>query len=684
MAHWSMSEAPISCGAESMSRPTRESTNTLTPLTYRPDIDGLRGLSILSVIVFHYFPRVAPGGFVGVDVFFVISGFLISGIILKSLKAGSFSYATFYGRRIKRIFPSLVTILVVSLAAGWVFLFPSDWRALGKHVFAGAAFLSNIALMREGGYFDSSAKPLLHLWSLGVEEQFYIIWPLLLVFVFRKRAATLPSILLVLGISLSLNLWYVDKKPSADFYFPAMRIWELALGASLAYVAMFLREKNGSGSSPTELLENRHVRFALSLAGMSLLLVSLIFVNENKPFPGWQALLPTLGASLAIAAGPSAWFNRVALSSRPMVFLGLISYPLYLWHWPLLVFTKILTPGKLTWPLGVAAILVSISMAWLTYELVETPLRHHKSTVAVPCLLASAVGLIGLAGLIGRAVVQPRLQKNGSLVEAAAADWEYPFSGNFGKNADFHTGSLTGRPDEQVLFIGDSHMEQYYSRIKSQMARHPGQFPTAVFATYGLCPPLPGIRSRHGYACDKFFDFALGQANNPLVKTVVFSAFWENYFGYETDGDKTTKVYRADDALRMKGPGMPLAVQEFDEFGSSIRSLRSQGKRVFIILSNPTSIVFDPKKMVSHFTGAFHARDLEISELRTSRLILDRLKAVGVQCGAIVIDPVPYLCNATTCKTTSEQGLPLYKDDNHLRSSYVADHATFIDEIYKN
>ena len=264
---------------------------------YRPDIDGLRAFSILSVIIFHCFPRVLPSGFTGVDIFFVISGFLISGIIFKSLSVGAFSYATFYSQRIKRIFPALIIVLVATVLAGWLFLFPREWQQLGKHVFAGVAFLSNIALMREGRYFDRSlAKPLLHLWSLGIEEQFYIAWPLLLAYVWKRRSLTLPFIILVLSTSFALNLWYVGMHPFYVFYFPATRFWELAVGALLSYVTLFRSNSRLCRFS----LHNPRISSSMSLAGLVLLVASL-FIAKNNAYPGAWALLPTSGAFLTTA-----------------------------------------------------------------------------------------------------------------------------------------------------------------------------------------------------------------------------------------------------------------------------------------------------------------------------------------------------------------------------------------------
>jgi peptidoglycan/LPS O-acetylase OafA/YrhL len=665
--------SPIENAAAALSTPLR-------PADYRPDIDGLRAFSILCVLIFHYFPAKLPGGFIGVDIFFVISGYLISGIIFKSLSTGAFSFFTFYARRVRRIFPALIVVLIATLLSGWLFLFPFEWRQLGEHVFAGAAFVSNIVLMGETGYFNAqSNRPLLHLWSLGIEEQFYIVWPLLLVLVWKKRSATLPSILVVLSVSFALNLWYIGQRPLEAFYFPATRFWELALGALLAYGTMFRPHSRVLGISSQ--------RFDLSplcsLVGLSLLLASLVFITENRAFPGAWALLPTTGAFLTIAAGPKAWFNRVLLSSRPMVFLGLISYPLYLWHWPILFFARLLSPAAITWPIAGAALLASLTLSCLTYTLVESPLRRHPHPFAVPCLLAIVMGAIGLFGMtISHYKVGPRLHPDEDILNAID-DWSYPFDFNLKKADGFRTGQIGGQAGKQVLFIGDSHVEQYYSRVIALMEQHPGQLPTSSFATYGGCPPFPGVnRIRPGYACDKFFDYAIARAGASQVSTVVFSAWWEMYFGYESNGNKVSSLRRIGDGPRTIRPSLQMADLTMSDFGRAIRSLTTHGKRVFVILSNPAAIFYNPLAMVSRITGVTQARDLDRGALQTTLPIIDRLRAVSIQSGATVIDPVPYLCGESVCRTTTDSGLPMYKDNDHLRSSYVARYATFIDQIY--
>ncbi|TAN84107.1 MAG: acyltransferase, partial [Gallionella sp.] len=356
---------------------------------YRPDIDGLRAIAVLSVVIFHAFPSLAHGGFVGVDIFFVISGFLISKHIWEELGAGVFSIRTFYARRIRRIFPALSLVLLACLVMGWVILAPGEYEQLGKHVVAGAVFVSNIVLWKESGYFDNAAdtKPLLHLWSLGIEEQFYIVWPLLLAFFWRYTRHFGWMFPCILGASLAYSMVVVRHDAVADFYSPLTRFWELALGAGLAF--MVARKQAASAMS----------RSLISWIGLCLILAAIMVIEKEDPFPGTLALLPTLGAACLIYAGEGVWLNRQVLSHRLLVWIGLISYPLYLWHWPLLSFARIMESGTPSVGARIWLVAASIALAWLTYRFLERPVRSRPRSGNIVLALCLAMLLLGAAGL---------------------------------------------------------------------------------------------------------------------------------------------------------------------------------------------------------------------------------------------------------------------------------------------
>ena len=340
---------------------------------YRSDIDGLRAIAVLSVLIFHAFPEWLSGGFIGVDVFFIISGYLISTIIFENINERRFSFVEFYTRRVNRIFPALFVVLIFSYAFGWLNLLADDFAQLGKHIAGGAGFVSNLVLWNESGYFDKAAelKPLLHLWSLGIEEQFYFVWPLAIFFIARWPKKVLPFILVLTGISFGLNVLYINTNPVATFYSPITRFWELLIGSLLAYLTIYRL-------SVLQAIQVKHQHW-LSALGLVLILLGSFILNQKSAFPGWWALMPTVGAALVIGAGTNAWCNQKILSSKVLVWFGLISFPLYLWHWPLLTFARLQEGETPSWLFRAGLVLASIALAWLTYRFVERPIRFNAS-----------------------------------------------------------------------------------------------------------------------------------------------------------------------------------------------------------------------------------------------------------------------------------------------------------------
>jgi peptidoglycan/LPS O-acetylase OafA/YrhL len=384
-------------------------------LTYRPDIDGLRAVAVLSVMMYHAFPAALSGGFVGVDIFFVISGFLISTIIFDGLESNRFSFSDFYSRRIRRIFPALAMVLLAAFVFGWFILYPDEYRQLGKHMAGGAGFVSNFVLWRESGYFDAAAetKPLLHLWSLGIEEQFYIAFPLLAWLLWRARLNTLSFVALVGVLSFTLNLSFVYREPAMTFYMPQTRIWELLIGSALALLVTdvpgrmaALDESVGRVLRSVIYRADADVPAEAILAntrawlGVLLISVALLKITRDTHFPGTWAMLPTMGTALLIWAGPLAYVNRELLSSRILVWIGRISYPLYLWHWVLLTYGRIALDKTPSAGMRCAALALAFLLAWLTHLLVEKPLRFggHRRQKAFALVVAMiAIGCAGFA-----------------------------------------------------------------------------------------------------------------------------------------------------------------------------------------------------------------------------------------------------------------------------------------------
>lgn len=442
-----------------------------TSSQYRPDIDGLRAVAILFVLGFHAFPNFFKGGFVGVDVFFVISGFLISGIILKALEKKTFTYADFYSRRIKRIFPALLVVLTVFMIFGWWALFSDEYASLGKHVASGAGFISNITLWYEVGYFDiaSELKPMLHLWSLGIEEQFYILWPALLVFFYKRTRRLFMTICL---LSLASFLIYVGGRQiginSVDaFYFPITRFWELLLGSSLAYLAIYHRGLVAAVSDKLGWVQNQKlISEILSYLGLVLLVISIIILSKDNSLHRLGLLLPALGSFFLISSGSQTWVNRNILACRPMVFVGLISYPLYLWHWPLLSFARRIESGTPSIKLRLMMLVASIILAWLTYQFIEKPVRFstYRFMPIMLCLVMLLVGLTGLTiylkdGFNFRYPVQEKLiqsMERGEIIEDEVCKkiYEADIGNNYCR--------MVGSSKKHIFVVGDSHSQAIY------------------------------------------------------------------------------------------------------------------------------------------------------------------------------------------------------------------------------
>jgi len=327
-----------------------------------------------------------PGGFIGVDIFFVISGFLITGIIVRECDLQRFSLRTFYGRRIRRIFPALITVLLAALVLGWLWMLPSAYAQLSSDVFASAAFFSNIALLLQSGYFDieSGKKPLLHLWSLGIEEQFYLFWPLILMLVARMRLGFLAAASVIGVASFALNVVLIGSDPVATFYLPFTRVWELSAGAALACGWGYVGQTSAASNW----------RAAI---GLLLVAAAAAVLDSRSAFPGWWAVLPVAGSALLLSA-PAAWGCRHLAASTALVRIGLVSYPLYLWHWPLLVFFGIIKFAPLTLLDRGLVVGLSFVLAWLTYRFIEIPFRFGRPALLRIVSLCLGMGLVAAAG----------------------------------------------------------------------------------------------------------------------------------------------------------------------------------------------------------------------------------------------------------------------------------------------
>ena len=609
---------------------------------YRPDIDGLRALAVSLVVIYHAFPYWLPGGFIGVDIFFVISGYLISSIIFKSLQTGQFSFADFYARRIRRIFPALFLVLAACYAMGWFVLPAAEYQQLGKHIAAGAAFVANFALWQESGYFDAEAvsKPLLHLWSLGIEEQFYIIWPLLLWLAWRLSGRWIIWLLAFAGLlSFAANLWSIERDLVAAFYSPLSRFWELLVGAMLAWRVLQVPAK-----------DNRYAN-ACANSGALLIFIGVLLVDDSVRFPGWWAVLPTVGASLLIAAGQEAWINRRLLAAGPVVWFGLISFPLYLWHWPLLSFLRAVVSQQpsLFWLSG--AVLLAILLSVLTYYFIERPIRartHQRSAVAILLFLVLLLGFLGYnaytrAGLQFRAIAKA--------TELPVYDWSSGYrygrcflSGETGHPADF-AAECDGDDDLSQPLVGlwgDSHAASLYPGIAS-LAKERG-YRVAQFATSG-CPPLLDFTIANRPECVGINKDAFARLVALRPATVLLAGHWSIY-----DGKGGWSLL--DDALLEK----------------TIRHLQAVGIGHIVLVGHlPTFKAGKPSIARNSFVAGKNDR----TKMGFNDWIVphdQRIRQLAGRSGIGYFSPLELLCNERGCLISAapDRFLPMAWDSSHL------------------
>jgi len=639
--------------------------------TYRADIDGLRAVAVLSLVAYHAFPDWLHGGFVGVDIFFVISGYLISGIVFGSLQRDGFSFSEFYIHRVKRLFPALILVLLASYGAGWLVLLPGEFSSLGLNIVGSAGFIANLVLWAESGYFDSAAasKPLLHLWSLGIEEQFYLFWPLLLYLGWRWRCNLLWLILLILTASFLGNIWKIGSEPIAVFYLPLTRFWELLVGSLLAHFAF---KHQVSDQAVGNVITARFNNFKAAL-GLTLIMFSVVGLRKDFAYPGGWAVLPVGGAFLLIAAGPTAWLNRRLLANSVLVWFGLISYPLYLWHWPLLSFLHIIKSGNPSSLLRCTAVLLSIVLAWLTWRFVERPIRQIRRG-ALPITLALVAGIV-LAGGLGyyafdheglpsriKSSDYAQLKKSLELRGPAAA--QYIVSGCLISDSHLPLQPIClsdKREPARYVVLGDSHADALYpGLVVDSTPGHRWQ----VIGFQACVPLLGGVLVRavmDSFMRDEVCRLLPQKAveaivAHPEIRGVLISIAYRDLIPnkFRLDNDTTA---RTTEELFLLG------------MSATIEALQSGGKEVYFIIDNP-DLEVNPADCLLAKSLPLHLRSPQCSilrakhedSLRVFRILIAKLQkryAIGV------VDPTAIYCNEKTCDLTLD-GQPLYYESHHL------------------
>lgn len=647
----------------------------MTQLTYRSDIDGLRAIAVLSVVLYHYGIGQLSGGFVGVDIFFVISGYLITGIIQKEIERGSFTFAGFYERRVRRIFPALFAMMLVTLFVGAYVLLPSDLVRLGNGTLSTLLFASNVLFWRQSGYFDASSEynPLLHTWSLSVEEQFYIGLPILLILLHRFVKGGLKTALVICAIaSFALCLWVQALRPTATFFLSPFRAWELLLGGAVAI-----------GVVPP--IRTARTRLLLSTGALALLLFSLWWIKAGPAFPGWQAMLPVVATAALLHAGVqgSSPVQRL-LSLKPLVLVGLISYSLYLWHWPLIVFTRYrngmepLAPIMGWLLLGVAILLAAASYRW-----VETPLRRSKQGASGlsrrGVFLGATAGCVLLAGTALAVRLQDGWQMRFSSEVVALDEARHPVipfqdcekrAPNF--NSDACRIGVKGKPP-RVLLWGDSHALAWAPAM-DEMLRRRGE--SAILAIHSACPPLLGVNNPVSFGCQEFNKTVFAWLAKHRMEEIYLVASWLSYS--EPDGQ-----YSLIDDMENKGNKtvFPLALSRV------ITSLRPVTKSIVLIGPTPGA----PDDIPFHLAMA-HRLNRSVPESKSAQQFRLRARWFWSEANryekthqVILVDPAPWFCNDKICRYTSAiDNRLLYRDGGHLSLSgaqFVAKH--FIADVYR-
>ncbi|MBT5084088.1 MAG: acyltransferase [Rhodospirillaceae bacterium] len=647
---------------------------------YRPDIDGLRALAVLPVIFYHAgFPGVA-GGYEGVDVFFVISGYLITSLILREMEAGNFSIQVFWLRRVRRILPALFLVIIATLVAFSLVYPPHLYLELGQSVLAQTVFASNVLFWQESGYFDSEAhlKPLLHTWSLSVEEQFYLIFPAVLMLLGKFFAAWRFSILLIIALgSLALSVWGAGVEPDAAFYLLPTRAWELGIGCLLAFKVVYRDGSVGTGSWVNEFWAG------LGLLGLVL---SVIGYDRTTPYPSFYALLPCLSTAMIIWAGSN---RRTVvghvLTWRPVVFVGLISYSLYLWHWPVLVLQRALAleePGTLA---KGGALILSVLLAWLSYRFVETPIRRNIAVFTNPRLVVGTLLVVAMLGIAGTTIhIQqgiPARFSESALQIAAAGEARNPRRQDcvWSKQQGQFSDTWFCRPDPthpivkpQLLIWGDSHADALQPLLDGLAREHGVE---SHFAAYSACPAIAGldrVNEDASHQCRKFNDYMVNYAIRKKIPNVLLISRFNLY----TNGRDRFKQHLPPPLITSdptKGEAsVTSARKDFKAAATAmITKLAQHGIRTYVLLQVPNyNIEPTAYGLKLAIRGRAVAYERPRREIQARQRFVSETFTELSHLGVVVIDPTEVFCDQQSCSPYID-GRSAYRDEHHL-SNYGA------------
>jgi peptidoglycan/LPS O-acetylase OafA/YrhL len=626
----------------------------MATIRYRADIDGLRAVAVCSVLLFHADLGILPGGFVGVDVFFVISGYLITSIILTELDRGQFSILNFYERRIRRIAPALAVVIAASIAIGWFVLTPDDYRRFGRSVIAAAAFYSNFYFNSRTGYFAPTAEtqPLLHTWSLGVEEQFYLLAPgfLLLLVHTRLRPWRKHLFFGLLALSLAISANGVAEEHKSAFYLLPSRAFELMIGMALAL-----------GFVPP--IRSSVMRHIAGVSGLVMIAAAALFYNSETPFPGLAAVVPCLGAALVIHSGSTedtATYKLLAV--RPIVFVGKLSYSLYLWHWPLLAFAAYDFGADLYLYHRMGLLALASILSVLSYFYIEQPVRQGKLLLTqLKVFSAGAAALLFFLGFTG-AVHYFRGFPDRLGPEAAA------FMHTYYDNSDrrFENESLLGSKNDippSFVLWGDSHAEM----LMKQVSRLANDRALTGWGLWGPgCPPFFGLNEPQRSTfnkCLSLIEKAHERTQAPEITNVVLIARWAAY------ADAIDPAVGRFSFKLVPGDEQKNRAEFARLLRTTVEQLLATGRTVTLLGPVPELPFHLPRVMTQ---ALMRGRQADFSVpysdfLKRQETVLSVLAELDQLPGVRVLYPHLRLCDGDRCKTV-EDGKPLYRDDDHLNA----------------
>ncbi len=625
---------------------------------FRDDINGLRAWAVVAVVLFHFGLPGSQGGFVGVDVFFAISGFLMTGIVVKALERGRFSVLAFYLARARRIVPALAALCATLLALGWRFLLPTDYHGLASHAWSSVTFVSNFKYWREAGYFDAGShdKWLLHTWSLAVEWQFYLVLPLVLLAVWKLRpgrAALMAVLIAGLAGSLALSVIGTPLKPIGAFFMLPTRAWEMIAGG-LAWM-----------------LANRWAftarqRTALEAAGLGLIVASLAAFDATSDWPGWRAMVPVAGAVavLMAARGGSPW------TGNPIAqWLGTRSYSIYLWHWPLVV--ALSYAGWLAQPVAIAAgLALTLALGDLSYRLIETPARVGLDRLPRGWGVAALAGVVALVAVPGLGVaakqgVAGRLAPEIERVSAEALNFN-PRRTECNLNTGVESPSCVyGGQRIGAIVVGDSHANALVTAVAAAL---PDAAQGVMEWSYSACPTLQGahLQQASPRRCSEFVDWTLRQLKAVPAATpvVVINRHGQYVFGDIVDDahPSTPWIY----FTKRYATPEPAFKKEYTDRLVAMACRLAKDHPVYLVRPVPEmdrdvpstarAMVWGERREVGITLASYHRRH---------DFIWAAQDAARDQCGARILDPLPYLCEDGMCHG-SRDGRPLYFDDDHM------------------